>query len=491
MKKLSVISTSVLGVLFSGCAIFSPSYEKPNVDAPMQMRNGMQVESSESNFSQVQWWNQFNDPVLTQLIRDALANNNQIQIAQGNIMQAQAKLKAAEYAWIPTLGAGVGGFTGSSWDTTFTPQGKSAGIPGITNGSAANMGFNGLYGSFIPSYSFNVFANINQEKLAKASLDMQEASYNATRLAIISQVTGSYFMLLGQRRQLELQRQIVKDWQELRELQMIAVHNGAADMLKVSLVDQQISSAEAKIPAIENAIAQTENALQVLLNKNPGPIISASSIERVNTDGVVPANLPSTVLKSRPDILMAEGNLRIANANVGLANSMFFPTIDLTGFFGGSTMALQNLFNLGTGFWMAQAAAGMPILNASSFEQVKAAKGGYYVAYYNYMQAVKAAFADVDNSLTNKQKIDAAYTNTQKSYAAANEYYKLSQVRYKYGDKGLNDVVNAKINLDMSAQEVNQAKLQQLDAIVTLYQSLAGGYAAESELSKPKSNGVI
>lgn len=486
MKKLSAISMALIAASFSGCAIFSPSYEKPALDEPMQMRNGMQVESSNSDFSQLQWWKKINDPVLNQLISTALANNNQIQIAQGNIMQAQAKLTAAKYAWIPTLNAGGGGFTGNSWATTFTPQGSLAGIQGMPNGNVANMGFNGLYGSFIPSYSFNVFANINQEKLAKASLDMQKASYNATRLAIISQVTGSYFMLLGQRKQLALQEQMIADRIELRRLQMVAVKNGAADMSQISLTDQQIAAAQAQIPAIKNAISQTENALQVLLNQNPGPIISNGDIDKLNIEGVVPANLPSAVLKNRPDILMAEDNLRIANANIGLANSMFFPTISLTGFIGGASEALQNLFSLGTGFWVAQAAASMPILNASSFEQVKAAKGGYYVAYYNYMQTVKTAFSDVDNSLTNKQNMDLAYNATKKSHDAAQDYYNLSQVKYKVGARDLNDVVNAKINLDTSAQNLNQARLQQLDAIVMVYQSLAGGYAAESELSQPK-----
>lgn len=486
MKKLSAISMALMAISFSGCAIFSPSYEKPNVDEPTQMRNGMQVESSNSDLSQLQWWKKVNDPVLNQLIETALANNNQIQVAQGNIMQAQAKLRAAKYAWIPTLNAGGGAFTGNTWATTFTPQGTLASTPGITNGSMANTGFNGLYGSFIPSYSFNVFANISQEKLAKASLDMQKASYNATRLAVISQVTGSYFMLLGQRKQLALQEQMIADNTELRKLQMVSVKNGASDMSQIALTDQKIAAAQAQIPAIKNAISQTENALQVLLNKNPGPIVSNGDIDKLNIEGVVPANLPSAVLKNRPDILMAEDNLRIANANIGLANSMFFPTISLTGFIGGASEALQNLFSLGTGFWVAQAAASMPILNASSFEEVKAAKGGYYVAYYNYMQTVKTAFSDVDNSLTNKLNMDLAYNATKKSYDAANEYYRLSQVKYSVGAKDLNDVVNAKLNLDTAAQNLNQARLQQLDAIVTVYQSLAGGYAAESELSKPK-----
>lgn len=315
---------------------------------------------------------------------------------------------------------------------------------------------------------------------------MQKAAYNNTRLTIISQVSGSYFMLLGQRKQLLLQEQLIIDLEQLRQLALVKVNNGAADLTDISLLDQAISSEQAKIPSIRNALSQTENALQVLLNHNPGPIVSAGSIDKLKIDNIVPANLPSSVLKNRPDILMAEDNLKMANANIGLANSMFFPTISLTGTVGGVSMALQNLFNVGTGFWMVQAAANMPVLNASSFEEVKAAKGGYYVAYYSFMQTAKSAFSDVDNSLTNKQNMDKVYAETYKSYQYANDYYKVNQVQFKAGNSPMNNVLQAKLNLDNAGLSLLQAKSQQLDAIVEVYQALAVGYAAESELSKPQ-----
>ena len=463
-----------LSTILGGCALFSPSYEQPQVAAPTALRNGLAVESSTEDFSQIAWWKKFNDPVLDGLITQALHNNNQIKVAQGNITQAQAQLKAAQYAWIPTLNASGLGLAGNTYATNFTPQGSLSQL--MPSGSVGNTNFSVWQGGFVPSYSFNVFANINQTKLAKASLEMQKAAANATKLSIIGQVSGAYFMLLGQRKQLILQQQTINDLSDLHQLQLVKVKVGTSDNFSLMLLQQQLEDAKSKIPAIENSIAQTENAVQILIGNNPGAIATSRDINNYDLQHIVPANLPSAVLKNRPDILMAEDNLKMANANIGLANSTFFPTISLTGNIGAASVALSSLFSVGTGFWFMQAAASMPILNASSFEQVKAAKGGYYVAYYNYMQTVKSAFADVDNSLTNQDKINQQYLATQKSDAAITQYYQLMQVKYQVGTTDKINLINAKLATDSSNLNLNQTKMQQLASIVQVYQSLAGGY---------------
>lgn len=485
MKQLTLILT--LSSVLTGCALFSPEYQQPAIAAPSQTRTGVIFESNSTDFSQLQWWKKFQNPLLNSLIIQALKNNNELKMAQGNILQAQAQLKSAEYAWIPTLSASGMGLAGNTYMTNMTPQGSLA--RALPAGSVGNTNFNVWEGGFVPSYTFNVFANLNQTKLAQASLEMQQAAFNATRLSIISQVSGGYFMLLGQKQQLLLQRQLLADLDKLSQLQQLKITVGTADQTNLKLLQQQYQDANAKIPQIENSIAATENALKVLLGENPGKINSSEYLEHYDLNGIIPTNLPSAILKNRPDILLAEDNLKMANANVGLANSVFFPTISLTGNIGGASVALSNLFSVGTGFWFMQAAANMPILNASSYEQIKAAKGGYYVAYYNYVQTIKAAFADVDNSLTNQQKMDAAYAASKKSYQALAEYYHLIETKYRVGTADKLTALNARLLLDNSALNLNSAKMQQLNSIVGVYQSLAGGYAV-NESSTAVTNAI-
>lgn len=481
MKQITILI--LLSGIISGCALFSPEYHQPQIDTPNQTKGGIKIESGMADFSQLQWWKKFNDPLLDSMIVQALKNNNQLKIAKGNIMQAQAQLKAAEYAWIPTLNASGLGLAGNTYMTNITPQGSLNQM--LPSGSVGNTNFNVWEGGFVPSYTFNVFANINQTKLAKASLEMQKASLNATRLSVISQVSGAYFMLLGQKKQLLLEQQTINDLNELIKLQQLKITVGTSDNTQLKLLQQQLNDTEAKIPQIEYSISATENALKVLLGENPGTIAATQDIDHYDLAGVIPANLPSAVLKNRPDILMAEDNLKMANANVGLANSVFFPTISLTGNIGGASVALSNLFSVGTGFWFLQAAANMPILNASSYEEIKAAKGGYYVAYYNYVQTVKAAFADVDNSLTNQQKVNETYNASYRSFQAVNDYYNLIQTKYQVGTDDKLSVLNARLQQDSSALNLNSVKMQQLASIVQVYQSLGGGYMADE--SQPAS----
>ncbi|TXI99898.1 MAG: TolC family protein [Neisseriales bacterium] len=483
MKKISHLSYLYLTTFLGGCAIFHGQNQPPKIDYPTTTSSGVQFESAESDFSQLQWWRKFNDPVLDNLIQEVLANNNEIQISVGQIMEAQAKLKAAQYAWIPTLNASATGFAGNSWATNLTPQGSLAANNTFPSGAVANSDFSGFMGGFMPSYSFNVFQNISQSKLAQASVDVQKANYNNMKLSIIGQTAGSYFMLLGQNKQLSLQKEMVKDLEDLKQAMLIKYQNGGIDYSEIALVDQQIDSYQSKIPLIENSIIQTNNALAVLLNKNPGTMVkNIIDIDRLPTEKIIPVNLPSAVLRNRPDMIIAENNLKMADANIDLAYSVFFPTISLTGNIGGASMALTNLFSMGTGFWTAMAAANMPILNASSFEQIKAAKGGYYVSYYNYMQTVKSAFANVDNTLSNNQKQNQSYTKMLSSLKNAQTFYNLTLVQYNYGSQDYQNLLGAKVNADLSKLNINQSKMQQLDSIVQVYQAVAGGYGSESSI---------
>ena len=186
MKQLTLILT--LSSVLTGCALFSPEYQQPAIAAPSQTRTGVIFESNSTDFSQLQWWKKFQNPLLNSLIIQALKNNNELKMAQGNILQAQAQLKSAEYAWIPTLSASGMGLAGNTYMTNMTPQGSLA--RALPAGSVGNTNFNVWEGGFVPSYTFNVFANLNQTKLAQASLEMQQAAFNATRLSIISQVSG-------------------------------------------------------------------------------------------------------------------------------------------------------------------------------------------------------------------------------------------------------------------------------------------------------------
>lgn len=474
MMKLKIIVLYLFTTLLGSCCKNCIAPEKVNY--PKSTRSGIKYANDETILSQIAWWKKLKDPELDELIHQALTSNYQIQSSYATIEQAQAQLKAAQYAWIPTLDGSASGFAGRTWNSHITPQGQLAKTPLFS--SLSNLRFKEYNAGFVPGYTVNILSNINNIKAAQASLDLQKAQTQATKLGIISQMSGAYFMLLSQREQLAIERVLCHDLKKLRQLEQVRFQKGASDLETLTNLDQQLAQEETKIPQIENVVAQSENTIHFLLNGNPGPVSTSRTLLSLNLDNIIPKHLPSSVLKNRPDIMIALNNVKIAYSQIGVAYSVFFPTISLTGLVGGTSVDLTHLLKLSTNIWIAQAAASMNIFNASSYQNIKSAKANFKATYYYYLETLHAAFADVDNALMTEQKSRLSYLQTHRGYLAAQKGYAIALAQYKAGAKDYRNVVNAKINLDRSMLNLVQEKAQLLDGMVQVYSAVAGGYDA-------------
>jgi outer membrane protein, multidrug efflux system len=227
---------------------------------------------------------------------------------------------------------------------------------------------------------------------------------------------------------------------------------------------------------VENNIVYLQNALNVLLGKNPGNIVRNNTWSQINLENKIPINLPSEVLLNRPDIRQAEQQLKMANADIGVAKSNYFPSITLTSPIGAFTSQLTGLFNPSGDFWYAQILATMPILNLGLNALIKEKKAKYYVAYYNYIQAVKTAFADTDNSLSSVVKAKDTHATAVKMYNIAAENTRLNLENYHLGYMSYPESLSSKITQDKTKITLTQVKLLQVQAILKAYQALAGGY---------------
>lgn len=461
----------------TGCAKLPAPEELPESTYPKVTRTGVPYINDQQDLSRVEWWKKLNDSTLNNLISNALANNNQIKIAQAHILQAQAELKEAEYAWIPTLAFGGNGFLGRTWDTSITPEGQFAQTPLFSN--HGNFRFQGYYAGFLPTYSFNILQNTNLTKLARFSLAKSQAIMQATRLSIISQITGSYFMLLSQKAQKQRKLQLISDLKSLRKLEKVRYEAGGKDPQGVNALDQEIAKQESVIPQINNAMMSTENAIRVLVDENPGPVPSYNSIDKLPIDGIIPSCLPSAVLKNRPDLMIAAKQVKMAGARVGVAYSAFFPNISLTSLIGSASLELVHLLQLSANYWLPRLAASSQILNMSDYQKIKAEKANYYAAYYDYMGTLRSVFADVDDSLTNHEEAQMSYEQSLAVIRAARKNYEIAMVQYNAGAKNYSSVLNSKVNLDNAQLNRVEKKASLLDSIVRVYQVVGGGYKAE------------
>ncbi len=439
----------------SSCALYGPTYKKPSTQQPTQWISPDALSySSAEDLPMMAWWEKFDDPQLSYLIETALKRNNNIQMAVGQSMAAQGQLEQIEFSWIPTVNLVLGS---NNANNQFLSSGYNIG--------------------FMPSFSLNLFQLIRSIEFAKANLAEANAAKDAVRLTIIGQTAGSYFSYLGQSYLVALQEQLVDDTKNLYLLNEIQYQKGLISLHALQQSKQQWKTAEAQLPIFQNNVVVSRNALRLLLNENPGEIQKGLNFMQLKSNGMVPVNLPSQVLKNRPDVRQAEEQLIAANAQIGIATSTFFPTFTLTGSLGAASPELSNFASNSTGYWNHQELITQPLLNAPALAQIKTAKGEYYTAYHNYVQTVKTSFQEVDTDLSAHSRYTESYQDQIQNTESAQEAYDLARISYKKGLYSYPTLLTNKINWENAQINLAQAKLAQLNTIVQLYQDLGGGYA--------------
>ncbi len=481
MRKLASFFLPIL--FLSSCSLLGPDYHKPTVDKPVTWEpHGEAIHYSHDNVTQLAWWKNFHDPKLNQLMDEALANNTDLQSSVGNLLQAQAALKSVKMGWVPSLYAGGGGVAGIITDSSLT-------LPNQTLNLLDNpQGYHGYDVGFLPQYTINVFAQMKQTEISSLSLEAQRQAANAVRIGVISQVAASYFSLLGLKEQLGLQKKILAESEQLRQYTETQYNQGSISSVSLADLEQHIATIKSQVPVTENNIVEVSNALRVLTNHNPGKIDTYKTFDNIDQRGIIPVNLPSEVLENRPDVAMAEYQLKINNANIGLVKSAFFPTINLTGAAPSLvSFDIETLFK-GT-VWATQMEAGMPLLNLSLYADIDRAKGGYYSAYYNYLGTVRRAFEQVDDGLSQHAALDRTAKEQTIALNKARYLYKMAESQYNNGAISYANTLFSKLSINESLLIINGTKMQQMNNIVNLYQVLGGGYNADKQLTRVKKLG--
>ena len=450
-----------------GCSVWGPDYQKPQTDAPKRWRStDAYARMGGEKIPAMAWWNKFRDPLLLKLVDTALDRNNNIQSAVGAVFKARAILQQIQMNWVPTIHAGAG-YMSNVYDRNDSTY-ASLPFPG------------GFTAGFIPNYSLNILQQLRTQEQAEANIEASVAAKNAVRLAIISQVVGSYFGLREEEYRLAQQKLLVANLEEVVAKFTEAHQAGLISLFMLQQYQMDLAKAKAEVPVIEYNIVRLSNAIHLLLNENPGTIQTSLPFMELEHKGIVSGNLPSAVLKNRPDVIHAEATLRQSSANIGVNTSVFFPTIKLTTPLGLSSNSLSNLFTAKDSYWQYQGGLNMPILDLGAFGAIKSAKAQYYSDYYAYIETVKNAFASVDTDLASNQKYTESLDQIMNFYTTTHGRLDNEQTRYQGGLVGYPEVLALKVTMNQAAIQTAQTKLAQLMSIVTLYQDLGGGYMVKN-----------
>ena len=449
-----------LGV--AGCMV-GPDYARPPVDAPAAFRFEPRQAAQTAD---TEWWRQYGDPVLDRLIADALAANWNVKIAAANVQAAAGVVTQARAPMFPQAGYGA-----NAGRVRFSEVGGTAIDTYVTNPQ------NVYQAAFSASWELDLWGRIRrQTEAAQANLLGTEQARRGAILSLVASVAGNYIQLRGLDEALAVARKTQTAYAESLQIFRYQFQYGQVSQMNVAQAQSQYETASAQIPLLEQQIAQLENAISVLLGRNPGPIPRGKPVSELLAPPV-PAGLPSQLLERRPDLMQAEEQLIAANAQIGAAKALYFPTISLTGAFGGASTDLSNLFKGPANAWSYAGSVVGPIFTAGLVSgQVAQAEAARDAALLNYEQTIQSAFADVSNALVARQKLLEQLETQEKLVLSLQDYSRLARLQYDGGYAPYSTVLQAEQTLFPAELSLATLRASTAGAVATIYKTMGGGW---------------
>jgi multidrug efflux system outer membrane protein len=415
------------------------------------------------------WWNQFDDPVLTGLIEEALRNNQNLKVAAANIKAALGLMIETRAPLFPQAG-----YEGDYQRNRFSNSSLSSSLPlpfSFTNPMTT------WEAMLTGSWQLDLWGRTRRlTEAAEANVMSFAQARRGVLLSLVASVADNYILLRGLDEQLAISIRTMQSYHEEVVYFETQFKYGQTSQMSVAQAKTQYEQAAAQIPQIEIQIAETENILSVLLGSNPRTIPRGKSIYDLAMPEI-PEGLPSELLCQRPDIMQAEENLIAANAEIGAAKALYFPSVSLTGFFGNSSTELSSLFTGPSRTWNFTGSVVGPIFTAGSiYGQVMQAKANREAAVHTYQEVIQNAFADVENSLIAHTKLMEQIESETRLVEAAGEYQHLAMLQYKGGYSPYYVVIQAQEQYFPAQLAWAQTRAQIFSSIVNIYQALGGGW---------------
>ena len=454
-----VIALLASAVLLSSCTV-GPNYHRPVLNVPLTYRGDTQ--QTQVGIGDEKWWNVFHDETLQKLIRTALAQNYNVQLAAARVLQYQEQVIVTRSDQFPTVSAGpeLAGTREASLGT-FPPVKYVA--KGIVGSASWTPDFWGQYR--------------RATQAARANLLSQEWAKRAVISTLVADIATAYFQMRELDLELEISRQALASRQNSLQLTTILETGGATSLVDVRQAQQLVETASAIIPETEREIAVQENLISIYLAENPTAIPRGLKLTDEPIPATVPAGLPSQLLERRPDIQQAEASLTAANAEIGVARAQLFPSLPLTGSGGLLNTGLTNLFIGPAQYWSFSAPLSQPIFNAGRLRaNVRIAEAEQQQALFTYKQNIVQAFSDVSDALIGYRK----YREVREHQAALNDAAKdatnLAQMRYRGGVTSYLEVLTNDTNYFSAELNLARAQLNERLGLVQIYEALGGGW---------------
>ena len=456
LLPLPLIFAAALG---AGCAV-GPAYQVPSTPAPAAFKEaaGWSPAAPADTRERGPWWTLFGDPVLNDLASQVEVSNQNVAAALASYSAARALVQEQRASLFPSVSLGL--------------SGERAG--GRERDSASNYRLN-IGGSWEPDVWGRLRAAVTS---ASAGAAASAADLAAARLSAQGELAVNYFAL----RQSDAQKALLATTLEGYERVLTITRNryeagivGKSDVLQA---ETQLANARIDALSLDRSRAQSEHAIAILIGKAPADFALASAPWQPNVPEV-PLVVPSTLLERRPDIAASERRVAAANAQIGIARSAYYPNIGLSSSLGSGGSKVGDLFNASNLLWSFGANVAQSIFNAGATRaSVAAAEAQHQVAVARYRQSVLDAFGDVENQLAATRVLAEQQVLRKQASTAADQVEAQMLNRYKAGQVGYTEVVQAQATALAARRALVQSQTDRQTTAVALIQSMGGGWQA-------------
>jgi NodT family efflux transporter outer membrane factor (OMF) lipoprotein len=466
LRFMRIPLVSIAGIVVASCTL-GRDYRRPAIETPSTYRSAP-AQAGAASLADLQWFELFRDETLSQLVKTALQENFELRIAAQRVLQARAAYGITRAAEWPSVDVSAGATAARS-----SQVGANRGIPANVDTSVSYT-----QAGFSLGWELDVWGRLRRlSEAGRAQYLATEEARHGVITTLVADVSETYLALRALDLELDIARRtrdVANDNLRLTEARRAS---GVASALDVRQAEQLLFTATGQIASIEREIAQSENALSLLLGHVPGDIPRGRPLEALQAPPAVPAGLPSALLERRPDIRRAEQELIAANAQIGAARAEYFPRISLTGFLGAQSRALTDLLSGPARLATASVGAAAPVFNAGrTRNNVRLAEAIHGEALVNYQRAIYTAFRDVSDGLAAYTKTTEQRTQQEQLVQALTESTRLATQRYQGGLDSYLPVLDAQRNLFQGELELARLRQRELISIVSLYRALGGGW---------------
>jgi multidrug efflux system outer membrane protein len=460
-----LLALASFGILSAGCLV-GPNYMRPQMPTPQQFRfvEGAQAES----LADAPWFKVFDDPALQALIKDAIASNLDLRAAVARVEEMRARAGIAKSYLYPQVD-GV---------ASYRARGATSGEPdpdGVDDEDTFHQ--NTMYG-FQLAWELDLFGKLRRQNEAALALALaSEQARRGVMVTLVGDVASSYFLLreldiqlLIARRTLEINNQTVQYFQD-------RLDGGVSNRLELDRIRALRAQTAATIPNLEKQIATVENEISLLLGRPPSPIVRDGADPSVPLPPPVPPGLPASLLERRPDVAEAEQFLVAANADIGAAKALFYPTISLTGFLGGISGDLTTFLGGSGGIWSVGAGLFQPIYNGGRLRRnSEAAQARFDQAMALYQKSALNAYREVADALVSIQKLAEERVQHEDGVANLVDAADLARARYDSGLASYIEILTADQELFDQQLLLERTRGEEFRARAELYRALGGGW---------------